>query len=978
MPQKKGNKKIKGRGSPKGRGGRSPKKSLGQEPFQEDPAAAAAFDAVVNRQYDANATHQAHQSHRNPSWEHDDVDDCDPMAEDDYTPADDWEAAASTPRPLLALAAAPAPSMASPASDANTEEFMAYLDRDDDENLPEADSDLKTLASKPAANPEVELLKAKLETAQLELSELSKNVETANQRALEQKTALFHERQTTKELRKQLDEAIARVPASEQVAAALRVQHSADLEQLRVEHDLAMEAAVREQRSQAAALREKLTQVQADLAGERDAHAATRAQLAKIATERGDASKRPRLKHRMAAEMHAQQQSNFPNNPPTPTGTPVGTPRDGVERVPSRPSLGLPESAAESSLLDEWRRKEQLQLEPSPGTSGKTRRAITTKRTGDGRALIGTSLQEDAHETGRAPGSAYGREQPIRQQSRPEMRTLPEISPGRGAASKIEMWKARERGGTSPLPCAEEGTVEEAPELAEQNANGTPTDDEATIEAGASRRGRPTEAMRAAFMKLNQELELEEEVVASTPESNVDLEDDGDAPADGRGVVMALCDSQSDDVNGRGRRQQGGDNRDGPASKSPPRVRTPPRPARTDDSSRRLSATSATWSLSASTMSHVSNGSFGPSRGEIHTRTAQGVKREKLERQKILREAAYLRRQLQRRWLHCVLAAWVANHQQTIAHKRLQQLETQGTQRKGRAGVNRGLCEAASVRQSPTRRRSRARTSTRRAGRSSPPLREGVQDGQHEEQRQDPDRSEAGELVASATSVLRAPRLDETGRQISEVHKEYDRICSHGGFEDIALPADTSASPVGSTLSVDMLSFSAWLHATHAGFRRSTGAAARGCDHFAFTRWVVGLPSRLNKLQRYYDEMVSSTSPCWSHVTSSREDAAAHFLFDVVASGSEGCDDRWTHQQGRAQGRKLQTITREQLGWVMGILGSCDAETAAAELLLRSDVGLVARVPVASVTALLHNEIVCHIAMTAWLSATATARSKCC
>ena len=82
-------------------------------------------------------------------------------------------------------------------------------------------------------------------------------------------------------------------------------------------------------------------------------------------------------------------------------------------------------------------------------------------------------------------------------------------------------------------------------------------------------------------------------------------------------------------------------------------------------------------------------------------------------------------------------------------------------------------------------------------------------------------------------------------------------------------------------------------------------------------------------------------------------------------------------QQGHTQARKLQTITQEQLGWVMGILGSSDAATAADELLLRSDVGLIARVPAASVTALLHNEIVCHIAMTAWLSATASARSKC-
>lgn len=154
----------------------------------------------------------------------------------------------------------------------------------------------------------------------------------ANQKALEQKTALFEERQTTKELRKQLDEARERIPASEQETARLRMQHSAALKQLREEHAAALE----EQRSQTAALQEKLTQVQRELADERDAHGTTRKELA----TRGGGSSNflqtlETLKHRTAAEMHRQQQSNFPNNPPTPTGTPAGTPRDGPERAPS-------------------------------------------------------------------------------------------------------------------------------------------------------------------------------------------------------------------------------------------------------------------------------------------------------------------------------------------------------------------------------------------------------------------------------------------------------------------------------------------------------------------------------------------------------------------------------------------------------------------------------------------------------------------
>lgn len=215
------------------------------------------------------------------------------------------------------------------------------------------------------------------------------------------------------------------------------------------------------------------------------------------------------------------------------------------------------------------------------------------------------------------------------------------------------------------------------------------------------------------------------------------------------------------------------------------------------------------------------------------------------------------------------------------------------------------------------------RASTRRNVRSPPPLLGEARDGGTTPQ-QHIDGTQAGEPSASASFFLRARRLKGTVSRIREVHEEYDRICSQGGFEDVALPVDASASPGGSsTLTRDILSYSAWLHATYAGFRRSTVASAADCDQFSFTRWIVGVSSRLNKLHRYYDEMFSSSASSWSRVASSREDAAAHFLFDVVASGSGGHEDqRWRQQGHRTQGRKLQTITREQLCWVMGTLGA--------------------------------------------------------
>ncbi len=967
MPKNGGGKKNKGKSSPKGRsspkgspkkkgkGGRSPKKATVQEPttlqepFEEDTAATyqAAFDATVNRHFDASASGVGASgvlAVRQPdSWEHEDADDCDPLAEDDYTPVDDWEAVASTPTVLLA-AAAQAPSMVSPGSDANTDEFMAYLDRDDD--LREVAQPTSTASapggeSPPAQSLEVQVLKAQLADAQRELGEVSKSVETANQKALEQKTALFKERQTTKDLRKQLEEANAHVVSSEEKAAAMRVRHSEALEQLRAEHVAAMEAELREQRSESAALREELTQLREELASERDAHAATRLQAAKSAASTGKSSERPRLKHRMAAEMEAQQQSNFPNNPPTPTGTPVGTPRDGAERASPGPTT-------KSSLVSEWRRKEQQhqqeqeqqqqQSGQSPGSPGKIRRTTTTtrRRMDNGRSPIATSLQEDNDET------------------EVEAKTLPELPHGHGAASKIEMWKAREAGGgSSPLP----STAEE------------------TGDAKAK-------AMRAAFMKhgLNQQLDLQ-----PASKSDADVEDDGDTPTevtqwdsspgvdsvpqpepepvpqpepqpepepepkpevepqpepssdDCRTAVMSLRDSrpdswQSDDVEedratSRGQWQDAGNNRGDLTTKSPPRARTPPRhTSRANGSSRRLSTASATWSTAASTISYVSNGSFGPSRGEIHMRTAQGVSREKLERQKVLREAAHMRRQLQRRWLRYMLAAWKSTVERS---KRAPRGE--------RTGTSAGISGGGSGRRSPSKRRSRVRASTRRNVRSPPPLLGAGQDGdvvsrqdgttpaqQDHGQQQDANGRQASELIASASWVLRARPLKEVVSRIREVHEEYGRMCSLGGFEDVALAVDASASPGrDSALTRDMLSYSAWLHATYGGFRRSTVASAVDCDTFSMLQWIVGISSRLNKLHRYYDEMYESSSASWSTVASSREDAAAHFLFDVVASGSSEYDEqRWRLQGHRTQGRKLQSITREELGWLMGTLGA--------------------------------------------------------
>lgn len=89
--------------------------------------------------------------------------------------------------------------------------------------------------------------------------------------------------------------------------------------------------------------------------------------------------------------------------------------------------------------------------------------------------------------TGTPVGTPRGRapdehEQQTQQhlQSRPEMKTIPS---GRGAAGKIEMWKALERdGGTSPLPYAKEDTGQEEAEKAEEagentEAKGTPAKD---------------------------------------------------------------------------------------------------------------------------------------------------------------------------------------------------------------------------------------------------------------------------------------------------------------------------------------------------------------------------------------------------------------------------------------------------------------------------------------------------------------------
>lgn len=155
-------------------GRRSPKKkSVVTEPFQEAPTAAATFDEIINREYAGDtaavagaATRSDAMAVRRPdAWAHEDAEDCDPMAEDDHTPQDDWEeTVASTPTSQLAApAAAPAPSMASPGSDANTDEFMAYLDRDDDLPEPAMPPAPAGRAVSSVPNPEVELLKARLE-----------------------------------------------------------------------------------------------------------------------------------------------------------------------------------------------------------------------------------------------------------------------------------------------------------------------------------------------------------------------------------------------------------------------------------------------------------------------------------------------------------------------------------------------------------------------------------------------------------------------------------------------------------------------------------------------------------------------------------------------------------------------------------------------------------------------------------------------
>lgn len=134
-----GKKKNRGKGSPrssgspkKGRGGRSPKKAEVQEPLQEDPKAEAEWAAVMSRDYGADAgagvSGTGGEATVPDSWDLDD----DPQAEDDYAAQDGPQQVASTPTAPLALPPAAAASMTSPASDANTEELLDYLDGDDE------------------------------------------------------------------------------------------------------------------------------------------------------------------------------------------------------------------------------------------------------------------------------------------------------------------------------------------------------------------------------------------------------------------------------------------------------------------------------------------------------------------------------------------------------------------------------------------------------------------------------------------------------------------------------------------------------------------------------------------------------------------------------------------------------------------------------------------------------------------------------
>jgi hypothetical protein len=139
----------------KGKGGSSPKRSLVVEQLPEDPAGAAAFEALVDRDYSREEGHAVgggprggesvgEAGRRAPpavpaAW---DDDDDEPQAEEPEPSAVHHHQQPQQPQQLTAGVLSPAAQqqqapaarffVTSPSSDANTEELMAYFDRDDE------------------------------------------------------------------------------------------------------------------------------------------------------------------------------------------------------------------------------------------------------------------------------------------------------------------------------------------------------------------------------------------------------------------------------------------------------------------------------------------------------------------------------------------------------------------------------------------------------------------------------------------------------------------------------------------------------------------------------------------------------------------------------------------------------------------------------------------------------------------------------
>eukprot|EP01046_Picozoa_sp_COSAG06_P063325 COSAG06_NODE_14658_length_1138_cov_0.956689_1_plen_200_part_00 len=141
----------------KGKGGSSPKRSLVVEQLPEDPAGAAAFEALVDRDYSREEGHAVGGGPRDgesvgeagrrappavpAAW---DDDDDEPQAEEPEPSAVHHHQQSQQPQQSQLTAGVLSPAaqqqqaaaarffVTSPSSDANTEEFMAYFDRDDE------------------------------------------------------------------------------------------------------------------------------------------------------------------------------------------------------------------------------------------------------------------------------------------------------------------------------------------------------------------------------------------------------------------------------------------------------------------------------------------------------------------------------------------------------------------------------------------------------------------------------------------------------------------------------------------------------------------------------------------------------------------------------------------------------------------------------------------------------------------------------